>query len=149
VTDWWEQPLESLNAGQWEALCDGCARCCLHKLEDADSGEVFYTRVSCRFLDTDTCRCRDYRHRSSLVADCITLGPGNIEDALSWLPATCAYRLRARGEPLYAWHPLLSGDAATVHTAGISVRGRVVSELHVHPDSYEEQIVHWVEEGTR
>jgi|TARA_R110000772_G_scaffold163459_2_gene274706 hypothetical protein len=146
VTNWWEKPLDALTPSQWEALCDGCARCCLHKLEDADSGEVFYTRVSCRYLHSESCRCREYTQRSRLVADCMTLQPDNIAEALAWLPATCAYRLRARGEPLYPWHPLLSGDADSVHRAGISVRGRVVSEEHVHPDSHEEHIVRWVQE---
>lgn len=148
MSDWWQQPLEALNPAQWEALCDGCGRCCLHKLEDADTGEVFYTRVSCRYLDNDSCRCKDYANRSTLVADCITLDSGNLDAALGWLPATCAYRLRARGEALYPWHPLLSGDPESVHHAGISVRGRAVSEVHVPPDSYEEHIVHWVQEET-
>jgi len=146
VTDWWQQPLAALTAAQWEALCDGCGRCCLHKLEDEDSGEVFYTRVSCRYLDTYSCRCTQYPSRSALVADCVTLTADKLEP-LQWLPATCAYRLRARGEPLREWHPLLSGDQDSVHRAGISVRGRVLTEDAVHPDNHEEHIVHWVEEG--
>lgn len=147
MTDWWQQPLAALTPAQWESLCDGCGRCCLHKLQDADSGEVFYTRVSCRYLNTDSCRCTQYSRRSALVPDCVTLTPDNLE-ALEWLPTTCAYRLRARGEPLREWHPLVSGDPDSVHRAGISVRGRALAEDHVHPDSHEEHIVHWVEEGS-
>lgn len=145
VADWWQQPLATLTTEQWEALCDGCGRCCLHKLQDEDSDEVFYTRVSCRYLDTHSCRCTQYPRRSALVADCVTLTPDNHE-ALDWLPPTCAYRLRARGEPLRDWHPLVSGDPDSVHGAGISVRGRALAEDHVHPDSHEEHIVHWVQE---
>ncbi len=148
MNEWWQKPLQELTPTQWEALCDGCGRCCLHKLQDEDSGEVFYTRVSCRYLDTTSCRCTDYPRRSALVPDCVTLTPGN-QEPLGWLPPTCAYRLRARGEPLRDWHPLLSGDPESVHRAGISVRGRTLPEDHVHPDSHEEHIIHWVDEEAR
>ncbi|MFV8817397.1 YcgN family cysteine cluster protein [Haliea sp. E17] len=145
MTEWWhELSLAELNPQQWEELCDGCGRCCLHKLEDEDSGEVFYTRVHCRFLDAATCRCSDYRKRSQLVPECITLVPDMVGD-LDWLPSTCAYRLRARGERLPDWHHLVSGSRETVHSAGISIRGRTLPEQNVHPDSYEELIVTWVE----
>lgn len=142
---WWNtKPLEALTPGQWEALCDGCAKCCLHKLEDEDSGELFYTRVRCRYLDEASCQCSDYAHRSQLVPECIHLTPEN-SAALDWLPETCAYRLRARGEPLPAWHPLVTGDRDSVHRAGVSIRGRVISDEYVHPDGYDEHIVTWVE----
>lgn len=145
MTDWWNQkPLAELDARQWEALCDGCARCCLHKLEDEDDGEVFYTRVRCRYLDEQTCRCSDYPNRSVLVENCIRLDASSV-GALEWLPATCAYRMRAQGLPLAAWHPLVSGDPDSVHRAGISIRGRCISDEFVHPDGYDEHIVHWVE----
>jgi uncharacterized cysteine cluster protein YcgN (CxxCxxCC family) len=144
VADWWDKPLAELNATQWEALCDGCAKCCLHKLEDEDSGEVFYTKVRCRYLDEQTCRCTDYARRSVLVPHCIALRAGDVH-TLGWLPSTCAYRLRAHGQPLPQWHPLVSGDANTVHRAGISIRGRAISDEHVHPDGFDEHIVHWVE----
>ena len=142
---WWiEKPLDELSSEQWEALCDGCAKCCLHKLEDADSGEVFYTRVRCRYLDEATCRCTDYEKRSILVPNCIQLKPGEM-DELSWLPETCAYRLRWQGLPLPSWHYLESGSRDTVHLEGVSIRGRALSEEHVHPDGFEEHIVQWVE----
>jgi uncharacterized cysteine cluster protein YcgN (CxxCxxCC family) len=145
VAEWWQdKPLAELSPRQWEALCDGCAKCCLHKLEDEDSGQVFYTRIRCRYLDEKSCRCSDYAHRSVLVPNCIRLEPDNVPD-LDWLPSTCAYRLRARGEPLADWHPLVSGSADSVHRAGISIRGRCLSDEFVHPDGYDEHIVHWVE----
>jgi uncharacterized cysteine cluster protein YcgN (CxxCxxCC family) len=145
VTDWWhDKTLAELNADEWEALCDGCAKCCLHKLEDEDSGEVFYTRVRCRYLDEASCRCSDYPRRSVMVPNCIHLQADSVQD-LDWLPSTCAYRLRAHGEQLPNWHPLVSGDAATVHRAGISIRGRAVSDEFVHPDGFDEHIVQWVE----
>ena len=145
MAEWWhEKSLAQLSVTEWEALCDGCAKCCLHKLEDADSGEVFYTKVRCRYLDEQTCRCTDYDNRSVLVPHCIQLRPDEI-DGLDWLPSTCAYRLRAAGQPLPDWHPLVSGDASTVHSAGISIRGRAISDEYVHPDGYDEHIVQWVE----
>ncbi|MEH6635068.1 MAG: YcgN family cysteine cluster protein [Halioglobus sp.] len=145
VVDWWNnKPLAELDATQWEALCDGCAKCCLHKLEDEDSGEVYYTKVRCRYLDETTCRCTDYSRRSVLVPNCIKLRPDDLLE-LDWLPSTCAYRLRAHGQPLPEWHPLVSGDAGSVHKAGISIRGRAISDEYVHPEGYDEHIVHWVE----
>ncbi|MBP6683689.1 MAG: YcgN family cysteine cluster protein [Halioglobus sp.] len=145
VAEWWQtKALAELDPQQWEALCDGCAKCCLHKLEDEDDGEVFYTRVRCRYLDEKSCRCSDYSNRSVLVPNCIRLEPGNVRE-LDWLPSTCAYRLRARGEPLADWHPLVSGRADSVHRAGVSIRGRSISDEYVHPDGFEEHIIHWVE----
>jgi uncharacterized cysteine cluster protein YcgN (CxxCxxCC family) len=145
VAEWWQtKALAELDPQQWEALCDGCAKCCLHKLEDEDDGEVFYTRVRCRYLDEKSCRCSDYPNRSVLVPNCIRLEPGNVRE-LDWLPSTCAYRLRARGEPLADWHPLVSGRADSVHRAGVSIRGRSISDEYVHPDGFEEHIIHWVE----
>ncbi len=148
MSEWWnELALEQLDTEQWEALCDGCARCCLHKLEDADSGDLYYTQVRCRYLDEASCSCTEYRDRCTLVPDCVKLDRDNVA-ALSWMPDTCAYRLRARGEPLPGWHPLVSGDPESVHRAGISVRGRSISEEFVHPDGYDEYLVQWVEQET-
>jgi len=145
VTEWWqEKSLAELSASEWEALCDGCAKCCLHKLEDEDSGEVFYTKVRCRYLDEQACRCTDYGNRSVLMPNCIRLRPDEI-DNLEWLPSTCAYRLRANQQALPDWHPLVSGDNNSVHKAGVSIRGRAISDEYVHPDGYDEHIVHWVE----
>jgi uncharacterized cysteine cluster protein YcgN (CxxCxxCC family) len=145
VTEWWhEKSLAELSASEWEALCDGCAKCCLHKLEDEDSGEVHYTKVRCRYLKEQTCRCSDYEKRSTLVPNCIDLRSADWKN-IDWLPSTCAYRLRAHGQPLPQWHPLVSGSSETVHFDGVSIRGRAISDEYVHPDGFEEHIVHWVE----
>lgn len=145
LTDWWhDTPLNDLDDQQWEALCDGCAKCCLHKLEDEDSGEVFYTQVRCRYLEEDSCRCSDYPRRSILVPHCIRLERSNVAE-LDWLPSTCAYRLRSQGEPLPEWHYLVSGDKELVHSSGTSIRGRAISDEYVHPDGFDEHIVTWVE----
>ncbi len=145
LTDWWQAtPLDQLDEQQWEALCDGCAKCCLHKLEDEDDGEVFYTQVRCRHLQEDTCRCSDYPQRSVMVPNCIALKRSNVA-TLDWLPSTCAYRLRSKGEPLPEWHYLVSGDRDSVHQAGVSIRGRAISDEYVHPDGFDEHIITWVE----
>jgi uncharacterized cysteine cluster protein YcgN (CxxCxxCC family) len=136
----WELPLGELTRPEWEALCDGCGRCCLHKIEDAETGEVFDTNVACRLLDTGTARCRDYRNRKAFVPDCLRLTPRIVEQ-VSWLPATCAYRLRAAGRPLPDWHYLISGDRDAVRRVGVSVIGRVVSETEAGP--IEHHIVTW------
>lgn len=145
VSDWWNSlSLEDLSREQWEALCDSCAKCCLHKLEDEDSGEIFYTKVRCRYLVEESCRCSDYPNRSLLMPNCLQLAPGMTAD-LAWLPASCAYRLRGEGKTLPDWHPLVSGDPESVHRAGVSIRGRAISDEYVHPDGYDEHIVNWVE----
>jgi uncharacterized protein len=145
VADWWhEKSLSELSASEWEALCDGCAKCCLHKVEDEDDGQVYYTKVHCLFLDERSCRCKDYGNRLALVPDCLDLGSADWKN-INWLPSTCAYRLRANKEQLPQWHPLITGNRETVHEEGISIRGRSVSEEFVHVDGYEEHIVQWVE----
>lgn len=128
----WERPLAELDASQWEALCDGCGRCCLHKLEDADTGEIYPTRVACRLLDIETARCSDYPNRKRHVPDCMQL-TRETAGKLPWLPETCAYRLRAEGKPLPDWHYLVSGDREAVRQAGISVAGRVIGEDEAGP----------------
>lgn len=138
---WQDKPIETLSDAEWESLCDGCGRCCLHKLEDIDSGEVYFTDVACRLLDTATCRCRDYEHRKQKVPDCIVLRPDTLEANLSALPDSCAYRLVARGEELPAWHPLVSGDPESVFNAGISMRHRCVSEDDVADDELEHHLI--------
>ena len=124
---WEDTPMQAMTPQQWESLCDGCGKCCLHKLEDEDSGDIYPTNVACRLLDRREGLCRDYKNRKRLVPDCVRLTPAKLE-TLDWLPATCAYRLVAAGEPLAEWHHLISGSRETVHTAGISTRGWTVSE---------------------
>jgi uncharacterized cysteine cluster protein YcgN (CxxCxxCC family) len=125
---WEDRPLEALDRAQWEALCDGCGKCCVHKLEDDETGELFPTNVACKLLDRHSGRCSNYRHRRAFVPECVRLTP-KLAATLDWLPDTCAYRLRAEGKPLADWHPLNSGDPESVHKAGISVRGWTVSEV--------------------
>ena len=141
---WDEKSVAEMSDAEWEALCDGCARCCLIKLEDEDTGAIGTTSVVCELLDVDTCRCTRYPERHQLVPDCIDFNAEVIAE-LAWLPDTCAYRLLAEGKPLAWWHPLISGNSATVHEAGVSVRGNVVSETHVHPDELTSMIVHVIE----
>lgn len=142
-TRFWEtKPLDALNREEWEALCDGCGRCCLLKIEDEDSGDLYYTNVVCQYHDSERCRCTAYRQRSLLVPDCIKVTPEVARDR-TWLPDTCAYRLLAEGRALFDWHPLISGDPDSIHRAGISVRERVIPEQYVHPDELQEHLVHW------
>ena len=125
---WWDQPLSALDRGQWEALCDGCGRCCLHKLEDDETGELFPTNVACKLLDRRSGFCSDYKQRARHVSDCVQLSADKL-DSLEWLPSTCAYRLRAADQPLPEWHYLNSGSRETVHEAGMSTRGWTISEV--------------------
>jgi hypothetical protein len=141
---WRTKTLAELTAAEWESLCDGCGRCCLNKLEYEDTGEIAWTDVACRLLDEESCRCRDYKNRHARVPDCLALTAENVP-RLNWLPPTCGYRLVAEGRDLYWWHPLVSGDPETVHAAGISVRGRTVSETVVPVDDFEEHLVAWPE----
>ena len=127
---WEDTPLEALDRAQWEALCDGCGKCCVHKLEDEVTGELFPTNVACKLLDRHSGLCSDYRHRRAFVPECVRLTP-KLAATLEWLPETCAYRLRAEGKQLADWHPLNSGDPESVHKAGMSVRGWTVSEADV------------------
>lgn len=140
---WEARALAELDPEQWEALCDGCGRCCLLKLEDADTGAIAYTGVACRLLDIRRCRCRDYNRRRQRVPDCLVLDAAAVA-ATDWLPDTCAYRLVAEGRPLHPWHPLISGTPDSVHAAGISVRDRVVSEEFVHQDALADHVIRWV-----
>ena len=124
---WETKTLAELDRGQWEALCDGCGKCCIHKLEDDETGELYPTNVACRMLDRRAGQCKDYRNRRAYVPDCVRLTVKNVYTT-DWLPSTCAYRLRANGEKLPDWHYLVSGDREAVHRAGESTRGWTVSE---------------------
>ena len=139
---WKVKTLEEMSNAEWESLCDGCGLCCLNKLEDWDTGEVAFTSVRCRLMDGESCRCTDYPNRQATVPDCIQLTTDEVH-TLTWLPPTCGYRLVRDGEDLYWWHPLVSGDPETVHLAGISARGRTVSETEVDLDDFEDYLVEW------
>lgn len=139
---WRRKPLAQMNSKEWESLCDGCGRCCLVKLEDAETGQIDDTDVACKLFDSQTCRCKNYPKRQHLVPDCVKLSPDTAA-TISWMPKTCAYRLLAEGRPLYWWHPLVSGDPNSVHQAGISVRGQVVDEREVADADLEDHIVSW------
>ncbi|MCP3870248.1 MAG: YcgN family cysteine cluster protein [Gammaproteobacteria bacterium] len=138
---WKRQSLDTLNPAQWEALCDGCAKCCLHRLENSQTNEIYYTNVCCRFLNIDECRCTDYLDRTTRAPDCVTVTLDILKDPY-WLPSTCAYRLLAEGQPLPWWHPLVSGDPETVVLSGNSVSGRVINELEV--ENLEHYLIDWI-----
>jgi uncharacterized protein len=130
VTYWTNTKLADMSESQWEGLCDGCGKCCLIRLEDEDTGEIYTTDVSCKLLDGVSCKCRDYANRQDLVPDCVKLTPQNMGE-LSWLPKTCAYRLVAEGKPLFDWHHLMCGDKEAVHTHGMSISGKATHEGRV------------------
>lgn len=121
---WKTKELEAMTPQEWESLCDGCGKCCLAKLEDEDTGDIYWTSVGCRLFNAATCGCNDYANRLATVSDCVQLTPEKVR-TLTWLPATCAYRLVAEGRDLEWWHHLTSGDRETIHEAGVSIRGRV------------------------
>lgn len=141
---WQSKSLEQMSSEEWEQLCDGCGKCCLHKLEDEDSQEIAYTRVICRYFDESSCRCQVYSTRKSLVPTCVILKPTNLKD-LPWMPSTCAYRLLYEGKELPTWHPLISGNREAIEESGNAVSGKVISEEFVHEDGYDEHLVKWVE----
>ncbi len=137
---WRSKALHEMTRAEWESLCDGCGRCCLHKLRDEDTDEIGWTEVACRLLDTQSCRCSDYANRKARVPDCVKLTARRVA-GIDWLPPTCAYRLLAEGQDLPWWHPLVSGRPETVHEAGVSVRGKAVPEREAGP--LENHVVSW------
>lgn len=137
----WELPLRDLDREEWEALCDGCGKCCLNKIEFEGTGELAFTRVACKLLDGQSCQCSNYPDRHCYVPECIVLTRRKLREVAWWLPATCAYRLRAEGKPLFDWHYLISGDRESVHRAGQSVRGWTISELEVREEDWEDHMI--------
>lgn len=142
---WQAKSFAEMTTEEWESLCDGCGKCCLVKLEDDETGEIYYTDVACRFLNHANARCRDYPHRQHNVSTCLTLTPDTTH-AYDWLPDTCAYRLLAHEQPLPAWHPLITGNHTSTVTSGHSVAGRVVSELEIPEALWQERLIYWVDE---
>lgn len=139
--EFWTLPLAKLTPAEWEALCDGCGKCCLNKLEYEDTGELEFTRVACRLLDGETCRCMSYDNRHQFVPECVRLTPKSIKEIAYWMPRSCAYRLRYEGKPLEPWHYLISGSPETIHEAGQSVRGWTVSEGTIPEDDWDQYVI--------
>ena len=141
---WKKIPLNKLTHEEWEALCDGCGKCCLNKLENDETGEVYYTTIACRLLDNESCKCSQYSIRHQFVPECIVLTPKNISEHAYWLPKTCAYYLVWKGKELYDWHPLISGTSNSVHDANVSVQNKTIAEFEVNEDEWEDHL--WDEE---
>ena len=137
---WITKTLEEMTQTEWESLCDGCGQCCLIKLEDEQSREVYITNVSCHLLDIDTCRCSDYPNRCARVSTCMQITPKNIRD-FCWLPETCAYRCLSEQRSIPDWHPLVTGDQNSVHRHRVSIRSYAVSEDYIHPLQLEMHII--------
>ena len=138
---WETLPLEALTHNEWEALCDGCGKCCLNKLEFEDTGEVAFTRLACLLLDGETCRCKNYENRRDFVPDCVQVTPERLPNIVYWLPRTCAYRRLHEGKPLLDWHPLISGTTQSVHDARISVQGWTLPETSVPTEDWEDYLI--------
>ncbi|MDO5758378.1 MAG: YcgN family cysteine cluster protein [Rhodobacterales bacterium] len=138
---WEDTPLTRMTRPEWEALCDGCGKCCMNKLEDEDTGEVVMTRIACRLFDDTSCRCAQYPIRHQFVPECIVLKPTTMDANLYWMPETCAYKLLWQGKKLYDWHPLISGDPQSVHDAGVSMQSRTIPEFEVDEDEWEDHVI--------
>lgn len=138
---WQIKSLAQMSDDEWESLCDGCGLCCLVKIEDEDNAEIFNTTVSCRQLDIENCRCRDYHNRLNDVPMCMQLTLENMPE-INWLPETCAYKRLYDGQPLPAWHPLLTADNNSVHDSGVSAKWFAQSEEYIHPDQLVQFIIH-------
>lgn len=140
----WQLPLTDLNDSEWEALCDGCGRCCLHKLQDEEDNQLYYTDVACKLLNLETCQCKHYTDRIKYVPDCMSIREEG-QAVYALLPSSCAYRLRNENQPIPLWHPLLTGSSDAMHTLGISIRGQVISEETIEDDAIEERIIQWID----
>ncbi len=143
---WKIKSLQEMNNAEWEALCDGCGHCCLHKLQDEDTDEIYITRIACKLLDLQSCRCREYNKRLEKVPMCEKIRPDNLNQ-LPWLPSTCAYRCLNEGRDLPDWHPLVSGNQNALIEAGVSVCLFAQSEVYVHPEQWPECIISVVGEA--
>lgn len=142
TTRFWETTdLADMSTSEWEALCDGCGKCCLLKLEDEDTEDLAYTNIACRLFDDATCQCKNYALRKQMVAGCVVLTPQNIDRHAHWMPTSCAYRLLHEGAPLPDWHPLLTGTQQSVHDAGISMRGKTLAENDVKEEDWQDHII--------
>ena len=139
---WKHKQLNEMSSEEWEALCDGCGKCCVLKLEDIDSGDVYYTDVGCKLLNCDTCVCKDYSNRKQIVPDCVILTPDNLTD-LKWMPKTCAYRLIFEHQDLPEWHPLVTGDKDSTRISGNAVAGRIYTEKDVPESELPNHITEW------
>lgn len=137
----WTLPLQDLTSEEWEALCDGCGKCCLNKLEDEESGEVVFTKVACRLFDADTCGCANYIERKTYVPECIVLTANTMKDVAYFMPTTCAYRLRYEQKPLPEWHPLITGNKGSAHSAGVTAKGWALSEVDIPEDDWEAYVI--------
>ena len=139
---WQHTPLDEMTPTQWESLCDGCGKCCVLKLEDVDTNDIYYTDVGCKLLDCKTARCCDYQNRKDHVPDCVVLSMDNLPQ-LRWMPASCAYRLLYEGKSLPDWHPLISGNPMSPVAAGQSVAGRIFPETAIDEDDLPDHITNW------
>ena len=138
---WETKKLAEMTAEEWESLCDNCGKCCLHKLEDEDTGKIAFTSVACRLINLNTCRCTRYNERTKLVAECLDIRKLDVEK-YNWLPSTCAYRLLNEGNELPAWHPLITGSPASVKRAGVSISSYAIKESMAM--DLEDHIIEWL-----
>ncbi|HEY8035223.1 MAG TPA: YcgN family cysteine cluster protein [Methylobacter sp.] len=139
---WETKKLSEMTTEEWESLCDNCGKCCLHKLEEEDTGDIYFTSVVCNLIDLNTCRCTRYTERTRLVPECLDLKQHDFAE-YNWLPTTCAYRLLSDGKELPAWHPLLSKDPDSVQDAGVSISSYAMKESEI--DDLEDHIIEWLE----
>ncbi|MGZ8158234.1 MAG: YcgN family cysteine cluster protein [Methylobacter sp.] len=141
---WKTKKLSEMTTEEWESLCDNCGKCCLHKLEDEDTGDIYFTSVACKLIDLDTCRCTRYAERTQLIPECLDLIQLDFAN-YHWLPETCAYRLLNDGEELPAWHPLLSGRPDSAQSVGVSISRYAIKESEVDDiEDLEDHIIEWL-----
>ena len=138
---WKLKKLSEMSQDEWESLCDGCGKCCLVKLQDEETDDIYYTSLSCQLLNIKSCKCSDYKNRHKTIPDCLQFTHDIVKE-ITWLPETCAYRLLEEGKDLFWWHPLVSGDPNSVHEAGISVRDWAINEKQVAGEGYHKYILY-------